>query len=189
MCGIVGLHLRNPELHPQLGELLTGMLCEMADRGTDSAGVAVYGDPSCHRRGHGCVSLLDVGASADEVAAAARRAAPAPSTVTPDRRDVSAVRGGRTPRLCWPRRVRRAPGAVTGFGGDLTVLKGVGHPRELADGWGLPAASGLAGRRAHPDGHRIGGDTGGCSPLRRRTATSAWCTTARSPTTPPSAVN
>ena len=37
MCGIVGLHLRNPELVPQLGRLLTGMLCEMADRGEDFA--------------------------------------------------------------------------------------------------------------------------------------------------------
>ena len=45
MCGIVGLHLRTPELYPRLGELLTGMLCEMSDRGSDSAGVAVYGDP------------------------------------------------------------------------------------------------------------------------------------------------
>ena len=45
MCGIVGLHLRTPELYPRLGELLTGMLCEMGDRGSDSAGVAVYGDP------------------------------------------------------------------------------------------------------------------------------------------------
>ena len=45
MCGIVGLHLRDPELYPRLGELLTGMLCEMGDRGSDSAGVAVYGDP------------------------------------------------------------------------------------------------------------------------------------------------
>ena len=31
MCGIVGLHLRNPALVPQLGQLLTGMLCEMAE--------------------------------------------------------------------------------------------------------------------------------------------------------------
>ncbi len=46
MCGIVGLHLRNPDLHPQLGELVTGMLCEMGDRGSDSTGVAVYGDPT-----------------------------------------------------------------------------------------------------------------------------------------------
>ena len=60
MCGIVGLHLRNPELYPRLGELLTGMLCEMADRGSDSAGVAVYGDPIWSPPGRGCVSLLDV---------------------------------------------------------------------------------------------------------------------------------
>ena len=56
MCGIVGLHLRNPELYPRLGELLTGMLCEMGDRGSDSAGVAVYGDPTWSPPGQGCVS-------------------------------------------------------------------------------------------------------------------------------------
>jgi glutamate synthase domain-containing protein 1 len=55
MCGIVGLHLRTPELYPQLGELLTGMLCEMGDRGSDSAGVAVYGDPTWSPPGRGCV--------------------------------------------------------------------------------------------------------------------------------------
>ena len=51
MCGIVGLHLRNPELYPRLGELLTGMLCEMSNRGSDSAGVAVYGDPDVDTAG------------------------------------------------------------------------------------------------------------------------------------------
>ena len=65
----MGLHLRNPELHPQLGELVTGMLCEMGDRGSDSTGVAVYGDPTWSPPGHGCVSLLEVDASPDEVAA------------------------------------------------------------------------------------------------------------------------
>src|SRR5918996_4445757 len=70
MCGIVGLHLRNPELYPRLGQLLTGMLCEMADRGSDSAGVAVYGDPTWSPPGRSCVSLLDVDATAEEVAAA-----------------------------------------------------------------------------------------------------------------------
>ena len=60
MCGIVGLHLRTPELYPRLGELLTGMLCEMGDRGSDSAGVAVYGDPTWSPPGRGCVSVLEV---------------------------------------------------------------------------------------------------------------------------------
>ncbi len=43
MCGIVGLFLKNPALEPQLGELMTGMLGTMCDRGPDSAGFAVYG--------------------------------------------------------------------------------------------------------------------------------------------------
>ncbi len=39
-----------------------------------------------------------------------------------------------------------APGArVIGFGSDLTVLKGVGDPRELAIGFGLPNAVGWQG--------------------------------------------
>ena len=44
MCGIVGLHLLDAELEPQLGQLLTAMLTQMTDRGPDSAGIAVYGD-------------------------------------------------------------------------------------------------------------------------------------------------
>ena len=70
MCGIVGLHLRTPELYPRLGELLTGMLCEMGDRGSDSTGVAVYGDPAWSPPGRGCVSVVDVTDEAVDVAAA-----------------------------------------------------------------------------------------------------------------------
>src|SRR5260370_41580624 len=44
MCGIIGLHLKNPGLQPQLGELLTQMLEAMTTRGPDSAGIAVYAD-------------------------------------------------------------------------------------------------------------------------------------------------
>ncbi|WP_095588944.1 class II glutamine amidotransferase [Actibacterium ureilyticum] len=44
MCGIVGLFLKNPDLRPQLGEMLTDMLITMTDRGPDSAGIAIYGD-------------------------------------------------------------------------------------------------------------------------------------------------
>jgi len=43
MCGIVGLFLKDPELEPQLGAMLTDMLVTMTDRGPDSAGIAIYG--------------------------------------------------------------------------------------------------------------------------------------------------
>ena len=45
MCGIVGLQLRDSSLYPQLGALLTDMLCHVAERGPDSAGFGVYGEP------------------------------------------------------------------------------------------------------------------------------------------------
>lgn len=44
MCGIVGLFLKNAELQPRLGTMLTDMLITMRDRGPDSAGIAIYGD-------------------------------------------------------------------------------------------------------------------------------------------------
>jgi glutamate synthase domain-containing protein 1 len=42
VCGIVGLHLKNPDLQPRLGELLSMMLEAMTTRGPDSAGIAIY---------------------------------------------------------------------------------------------------------------------------------------------------
>lgn len=45
MCGIVGLHLKNSELHPRLGALLSVMLDCMSSRGPDSAGVALHRVP------------------------------------------------------------------------------------------------------------------------------------------------
>lgn len=45
MCGIVGLQLHDPSLQPRLGELLADMLGEVAHRGPDGAGIALYNDP------------------------------------------------------------------------------------------------------------------------------------------------
>jgi methylamine---glutamate N-methyltransferase subunit A len=141
MCGIVGLHLRNPELYPRLGQLLTGMLCEMADRGSDSAGVAVYGDPAWSPPGRGCVSLLEVDATAEEVAAALGRG-------------VSVSRLGETylltaesdsTELLTAAKAAFPHALVAGFGTDLAVLKGVGHPRVLTESWGLTKAQGWQG--------------------------------------------
>lgn len=136
MCGIVGLHLRTPELYPRLGELLSGMLCEMSDRGADSAGVAVYGDPVWSPPGRGCVSVTDIAEQPD---------------LGPD---IDVVQVDSTYLLSADMisedlltRVRAAyPEAlVAGFGADLAVLKGVGHPRDLTDAWSLAKAQGWQG--------------------------------------------
>lgn len=44
MCGIVGLYLKNPSLHNEIGKLFAPMMVAMTNRGPDSAGFAVYGD-------------------------------------------------------------------------------------------------------------------------------------------------
>ena len=44
MCGIVGIFLKNKELHSQLGSLFSPMITEMGDRGPDSSGLAIYRD-------------------------------------------------------------------------------------------------------------------------------------------------
>ncbi|WP_166906894.1 glutamine amidotransferase [Mycobacterium sp. DL440] len=136
MCGIVGLHLRTPELYPRLGELLAAMLGEMSDRGADSAGIAVYGDPEWSPYGQGCVSVTDVSE---------------PPDLGPD---VDVVQVDSTYLLSADMdseellgQVRAAyPAAlISGFGADLAVLKGVGHPRALTEAWGLSKAQGWQG--------------------------------------------
>jgi glutamate synthase domain-containing protein 1 len=145
MCGIVGLHLRTPELYPRLGELLTGMLCEMGNRGSDSTGVAVYGDPIWSPPGRGGVSVLDVSDDAGTVASAVTAQLDCEvDVVTVDAThllsaDVSSAVLLNAVKAAYPRAL------IAGFGADMAVLKGVGHPRLLTDAWNLAEAHGWQG--------------------------------------------
>ena len=147
MCGIVGLHLRDPALHARLGELLTGMLAQVCERGPDSAGVAVYGDPRMSPPGRATVSLLGKGRSAGAVVAAVAAHLPAGA-------DVGVFDGGQTvvvnalssaDALRDAVRTALPDAVVVGYGEDVAVLKGVGHPRALAAEIGLVHAQGWQG--------------------------------------------
>ncbi|MFF3573586.1 glutamine amidotransferase family protein [Nocardia jiangxiensis] len=145
MCGIVGLHLRDATLYPRLGALLTDMLGHMCDRGPDSAGMAVYGDPVWSPPGHATVSLLDNPATAEQLAESLTRATGveviahdlAPTTVLHAALDAT--------ELAEAVRAHAPDARIVGFGSGLTVLKGVGNPGELAHRFGLPAAQGWQG--------------------------------------------
>lgn len=145
MCGIVGLHLRTPELYPKLGELLAGMLCEMGNRGSDSTGVAVYGDPVWSPPGRGVVSVVEAATDRDTVrAAVSERLGCEVDVVTVDATcllsaDVDSAVLLDAVRAVDPRAL------IAGFGADMAVLKGVGHPRVLTDAWGLAGAQGWQG--------------------------------------------
>lgn len=129
MCGIVGLHLRDPALYPQLGRLLVTMLGGVAERGPDSAGVAVYGD---HRRcppGYAAVSLLGPAPAVPD--AVVTRAGETTVVAAPIPLDdlLAAVRGAR----------------VVGAGTDVTVYKGTGCPLDLAVTYDLATVRGWQG--------------------------------------------
>lgn len=153
MCGIVGLHLRDPALYPRLGELLTGMLDQMCDRGPDSAGMAVYGDPAWSPPGTVTVTLLDSPLPAPELAEMLTAALGVPITA----RDFAptvlvngpAIAGecadGQAYALAESIRALVPEVRIIGFGETLAVLKGIGNPTELAHGFGLPAAQGWQG--------------------------------------------
>jgi len=145
MCGIVGLHLRTPDLYPRLGELLSGMLCEMQERGSDSAGVAVYGDPRWSPPGHATVSILDTPLTARELTEIVAAALGGPVQVV-DAFPTFLVQAP-VPVVELRGAISRAvPEAlVIGFGTDLAVLKGVGHPRDLVTGFGLETVQGWQG--------------------------------------------
>lgn len=136
MCGIVGLHLRTPELYPRLGELLAAMLGEMSDRGADSAGVAVYGDPEWSPYGQGCVSVTDIPEKPD--------LGPDVDVVQVDSTYLLSA-DMESEELLGLVRVAYPTALISGFGPDLAVLKGVGHPRALTEAWGLSKAQGWQG--------------------------------------------
>lgn len=145
MCGIVGLHLRDPQLYPRLGELLTGMLCEMEDRGSDSAGIAVYGHPTWNPPGWASVSLLEVADGPAQIEARLSEVLTTPARVL--KLDETSVVSAAAEMDDLMAAIGRAyPDAlIAGFGNDVSVLKGVGTPRDLAAAWGLAEATGWQG--------------------------------------------
>ncbi|APE34805.1 glutamine amidotransferase [Nocardia mangyaensis] len=145
MCGIVGLHLRDRTLYPELGALLSGMLDQMCDRGPDSAGMAIYGDPIWSPEGHATISLLETPLPRADLAAALTSRLGVEATAF-DLAPTAVAHAPVTAEQLHDAVRAIAPTArVIGFGTDVTVLKGMGNPTALAHRFGLPNASGWQG--------------------------------------------
>jgi len=142
MCGIVGLHLRDPNLYPRLGTLLETMLCQVVERGPDSAGVAVYGDTRRCPDGYAAVSIL----AGDDDAPKDALAGLLPDVVVTEAGDTTVLAAPVTvDELLAAVRHRLPRARVVGSGTDLTVYKGTGSPRELARTYDLAGAQGWQG--------------------------------------------
>ena len=160
MCGIVGLHLKNPGLQPRLGELLTQMLEAMTTRGPDSAGIAVYADrdPAPATQGQELRYSLRSDEAIDWDLLAKRitaetgrdlRVEPLGSDsaifVSPPAKTlVAETLAAETAFLAAVRRV--APQVtVPGFGRSMVVVKDVGSPAAICARYGIPGWGGYQG--------------------------------------------
>ena len=150
MCGLIGLHLKNPALQPRLGELLTQMLEAMTTRGPDSAGIAFYADHPPALAGQEqdlryslrSDELIDWDLLAKRIAAETGRDV----RVEPLAAD-SAVFGSDVGEASFLAAVRRiAPQvSVPGYGRSMVVVKDVGAPAAICARYGIPAWGGYQG--------------------------------------------
>lgn len=145
MCGIAGLFMKDPNLQPQLGDLLTKMTSTLCGRGPDSAGFAIYGDGKSGKIKLVLANSHDdlkrklivhdltrhLGANADVHVSHSH------AIVTVDEADVSRVRAWleeNTPEI-----------NVVSQGERLEIFKGVGYPTEVAETFGVAKMSGTHG--------------------------------------------
>ena len=149
MCGIAALQLRNPLLHPQMGSLLSSMMCQIVDRGPDSAGMAVYDTPGLVSAGTSTLSLLgkEQGLPVAEIQLAVAGMLPSDAgtavRVVGDTTLVSAAVGT---DLLVKAVSETLPGStIIGRGEHVAVMKSVGHPMEIAAEHGLEAMAGSQG--------------------------------------------
>jgi glutamate synthase domain-containing protein 1 len=145
MCGIVGLHLKNPGLAPRLGGLLTEMLEAMTTRGPDSAGIAVYAERG---REQDLRYSLRSDESIDWDLLAKRVAAETGSDVRAEPLGTdSVIFGSPAAETSYGAALRRlAPQvSVPGYGRSMVVVKDVGAPAAICARYGIPGWGGYQG--------------------------------------------
>ncbi len=149
MCGIVGLHLKNPDLQPRLGELLSVMLAAMTTRGPDSAGLAVYADPvGSPGAGSGLQYSLRGETGTDWELLGKAIAADTDSEVRVRRlgRDSAVLESGAGEAPFLAAVQRAAPDVtVVGYGHSMVLVKDVGAPAKICARYGIPNWSGYQG--------------------------------------------
>ena len=140
MCGIVGLFLKNKDLEPKLGEMLSEMLGVMCDRGPDSAGFAIYGAGEAGRvkftvRGPAGYDFGALAAKLGDGVSVTARATHAVVTAPAGREaDLRAAIVETAPEL-----------TLVGAGARMELYKEVGLPSDVATRFKLAEMSGSHG--------------------------------------------
>jgi glutamate synthase domain-containing protein 1 len=141
MCGIAGLFSKSTAVEETLGQHLSAMLAQLAERGPDSAGVAFYREPA--PTGSCKVSLFspdpdypwrevegELAKDFGQVSEPEVRASHALLTVEGDSREIQAWMGERFPDV-----------RVMSVGERIEIFKEAGDPREFIKRFGLEELS------------------------------------------------
>jgi glutamate synthase domain-containing protein 1 len=141
MCGIAGLFAKSPEVERALGGLLAAMLEQLADRGPDSAGVALYRDPV--GAGETKLSVLSADPDVDWPAIVARlQATFGGALVVADHGDHAILRSGGEAVDVRAWLAEHVPHvAVIASGSAIELHKRIGEPSALIEACGLRGLS------------------------------------------------
>jgi len=134
MCGIVGLFAKSPDVELRLGAHLGEMLGQLADRGPDSAGMALYREPAAL----GSTKLTLFSADPDEDWAAVGDA-----TVYASHAVVELE--GTAEEVVERVREQFPHLRVMSAGERIEIFKEAGHPREFVERFGLASMAGSHG--------------------------------------------
>ena len=142
MCGIVGIYLKNKKYNKQLGKLLTGMMNNMASRGPDSAGFAVYNKSSKFKY---TVCLQDNFELKDLKKSLKNKIANAKYKVISDH---VVIESSSKPEKTIPFLKGIKQVDLVGYGKSIEIFKQVGNPKDVVKKFSLDKFSG-----SHAIGH------------------------------------
>ena len=139
MCGIVGIYLKNKKYNKQLGKLLTGMMNNMASRGPDSAGFAVYNKSSKFKY---TVCLQDNFELKDLKKSLKNKIANAKYKVISDH---VVIESSSKPEKTIPFLKGIKQVDLVGYGKSIEIFKQVGNPKDVVKKFNLETFSGTHG--------------------------------------------
>ena len=145
MCGIVGIHLKDPALEPRLGELLVPMIEALTGRGPDSAGLALYDRTTPDGSLRWSLHAPDAGYDWQALAARLSEDIGQPASVEV-KVDVGLLTVKAPVDQVRARLAELAPEVkVVGVGEAMTLHKDIGSARQVCDRYGIELVGGYQG--------------------------------------------
>ena len=142
MCGIVGLYLKNPKLKSKLGAMFKPMLIEMTNRGPDSAGVAIYRNPTKKAETKFSLAHDDASYNWKSVVSGLNKALKAKSSGKKiGNHFILVTTAKETAAVAWFKQ-HHAAVRVVGSGHSIEIFKETGLPANVYEKFDLDHASG-----------------------------------------------